>query len=205
MVAARELVGSGDADSVLGLSRPLVGPHRPAVEDNEPPAGKPTTLGDDDSFRPLLGHLNFRREGVGSILQGRSRSFGNPDRSLVIIEYLAASRQAGFLKDCFECRLGAEVHGQDIVPSRFGPPEILELAELLRVLLRQVFGLGEIFLDVVELPREALRDQALRFGLPGEDEGAGAGEPAVVIDPAIAEHLEVLGLPAALALGSSQV
>ena len=67
----------------------------------------------------------------------------------------------------------------------------LQLGELLRVLGRQVVRQTEVFLRVEELPLVFLKRRK-RFGSPGRlvDD---AREPAVVVDGAIAKHLEVLG------------
>ena len=90
------------------------------------------------------------------------------------------------------------VERQHIVLLRLQIEEGLHLLELLRHLGGQVVGLGGILLDVVELPvvpgDHIRRRGAAQF--PRERRRGRARHPSVVIDGAVAEHLEILrGVP----------
>ena len=63
------------------------------------------------------------------------------------------------------------------------------------ILSREILRLGEIGRDVVQLPVVTGDDVGRRLGaqLPGDGHGRGGRHPAVVINGAVAEHLEILG------------
>ena len=56
-----------------------------------------------------------------------------------------------------------------------------------------VVRLGEILRNIVESPLEIVR-AAVGGSLPGQAARGGAGDPAVVIHTAVADHFEVLRL-----------
>ena len=85
----------------------------------------------------------------------------------------------------------AVVERQHVVLGRFVVPELLELGELLRHLRRQVVRLAPVRVGVVELP-DVLVETGQFFGREPRCRVAGHGRPAVVVDAAVAEHLEVL-------------
>ena len=84
------------------------------------------------------------------------------------------------------------VDGQHVVARRLDEPEALQLAELLRHLLGEVLRLAPVLVGVVELPDVIVERRGLflrpRVGVPRHR------GPALVIDAAVAEHLEVLRL-----------
>jgi hypothetical protein len=94
------------------------------------------------------------------------------------------------------------VKRQHVVLGRLDQPEALELMQLVGMLGRQVPGLAPVAGGVVQLPAVVvergclLPDQDPRGLVPG-DRG-----PALVVDAAVAEHLEVLGLVPVRLLGA---
>ena len=94
---------------------------------------------------------------------------------------------------------GPVIEGQHGVLDRFLQEEVLQLLELLRVLRGQVVRQAEVRPGVVQLPRVVFeRRPGLEFPRRPVD---GAGQPAVVVDGAVAEDLEVLGRVPARRLG----
>ena len=91
-------------------------------------------------------------------------------------------------------REGRVVERQHVVLLRLQIEEVLHLLELLRHLGGQVVELGGVFLDVVELPLVPGNHIRRRTGteLPRKSCRGRDRHPALVIDGAIAEHLEVL-------------
>ena len=89
----------------------------------------------------------------------------------------------------------AVVQRQHLVAGRFDQELPLQLGQLVRHLRGQVVGLGPVGIGVVELPDVVVEGGRLRRELPG-DGVAGDRRPAVDVDAAVAEHLEVLdGVP----------
>ena len=86
------------------------------------------------------------------------------------------------------------VERQHVVLLRLGIEEVLHLLELTRHLGRQVVVLGGVLLDVIKLPIVAGDHIRRRLGaqLPRQGHRRRRRHPTVVIDGAIAEHLEVL-------------
>ena len=84
------------------------------------------------------------------------------------------------------------VQRQHAVLRRLDQEEPLQLGKLLRVLLRQILRLGPIGVGVVQLP-EVFVEPALVGAEPGYAVPRHR-RPSLVIDAAIAEHLEVLRL-----------
>jgi arylsulfatase len=91
-------------------------------------------------------------------------------------------------------------HVIDIVPTILDvlglrEEQCLHLLEFVGVLRSEVVGLREVRTDVVELPLVLLdRRQRLRADEPWRLWRRRGGVPAVVVDAAVREHLEVLGL-----------
>ena len=192
MVAGRQLACTGHADAVVRLLGVLVRPDRLAIEHHKAPTGEPAPLRDDDARPRLRGTLSFGCDRVGRVLDSRRCALGDSHGALPIDKMLAPAREARPLEDGFYRRLRAEVQGQCVVASSLRPPQLLHCLELRRLRLGKVMALGEIFRQVVKLPVEALGGDSFGLRLPGEDERRSRGHPAVVIDAAIAEHLEQL-------------
>ena len=83
------------------------------------------------------------------------------------------------------------VQRQDVVLLRFVEEELLQFLELVRIFRRDVLRLAEIFVGVVQLPLilGELGQGRQRFPRDAVPRHRG---PAVMVDPAIAEHFEVL-------------
>ena len=88
----------------------------------------------------------------------------------------------------------AVVQGQHVVLDRLDQPQPLQFVQLLRILLRQILRLGPVGGGVVQLPDVVVEGRQL--DVPGQPRRAvpGDGRPALVVDAAVACHLEVLCL-----------
>src|SRR5262249_15653278 len=74
------------------------------------------------------------------------------------------------------------------------PEQVLQFFQFSRVLRGQVVCFAEVLRDVKELP--FVLGEVIAAGvLPWEPAMPGYGDPAIMIERAIAEHLEVLGMP----------
>jgi len=91
------------------------------------------------------------------------------------------------------------VEREHVVANRFRDEHVLQLFELLRILRREVVGLTEIVGDVVKLP--AILVERREWNIQPWDRVAGRGDPTVVIDRAVAEHLEILRRAAVFRFG----
>jgi hypothetical protein len=117
---------------------------------------------------------------------------GKRDLSRIVGEGLAISSEAGAARELGVEALGdTPVHRQDVVFSGLRPPQVLQLAKLLRILGRKIIGLREVLPDVVELPLLLVGIETGAHRLP-RHERKGRGHPAVVIEAAIGPHFEVL-------------
>jgi hypothetical protein len=82
------------------------------------------------------------------------------------------------------------VQRQDVILGRLDEPQTLQLVELLRFLFGEVPGLGPILATVVQFPDVIVEGE---HWLEEERCGmAGHCAPTLMVDAAIAEHLEVL-------------
>jgi hypothetical protein len=91
---------------------------------------------------------------------------------------------------------GAVIKGQDVVLDCLDEPEALQVAEALRVLRSDVVDLGPVRRRVVQLPHVVVEGPQVRYRELPRDAVARHGCPPLVVDPAVAEHLEVLRLAA---------
>ena len=87
----------------------------------------------------------------------------------------------------------AVIQWQHVVFGGFDQPKALQLLELLWLFLGQIAGLTPIVIGVIELPNVVIEGGKLNgAGFPGGSVACNRG-PALVIDAAVANHLEVLG------------
>src|SRR5262249_49906365 len=89
---------------------------------------------------------------------------------------------------------------QHVVLCGLNPEEILQLAQLLRLPGGEVVGLTEILVDFVKLPSNAVHIVSRELEFPGNSSAEGGGDPAIVVDGPVAEHLEILRRVATLGL-----
>ena len=71
----------------------------------------------------------------------------------------------------------APVERQDVVARRLGPPQILQLPQLVGLCRGEVVGLREILVDVVQLPLRLVESKPLRSGCQGTKESEEAIQP----------------------------
>ncbi len=88
---------------------------------------------------------------------------------------------------------GPPVERKHIVLRGLHPPQVLQLAQLVRMLRGEVVRLREVLVDLVEFPGRLVGIELGAIGVPGHERRA-RGHPAVVIEAAVAAQLEVLGL-----------
>ena len=95
------------------------------------------------------------------------------------------------------------VERQHVVLLRLGVEEVLHLLELIRHLGGEVIVLGRVLLNVIKLPIVPGDHVRGRLGaqLPRESHRCRRRQPPVVIDGAIAKHLEVLRRVPGLGVG----
>ena len=87
----------------------------------------------------------------------------------------------------------AVIQWQNVVFGGLDQPKSLQLLELLWLFLSQIAGLTPVVIGVIELPNVVIEGGELNgAGFPG---GAVTGDsgPALVINTAVANHLEILG------------
>ena len=165
---------------------------RRAVLHVQAPAAKPSALRHNDTVHRFVAGLDlgndFKRRvlDVDEIVLEQAIHALVEGQALTPEHQVRPSRQLGV-----EQFLPPVVEGQHLVLDRLADEDLLELREDIGMLLCEVGGHAEVFLDVVQLP--------CVLGKPVLDlspwlEVHGAGEPAVEVDTTVAEHLEVLDL-----------
>jgi hypothetical protein len=85
----------------------------------------------------------------------------------------------------------AVVEGQHVVLGCLRHEAVLQIAQLLRLRGRQIVGLREVLVNVVELPPVLVEARAAGRQ-PRQPAVQASGDPPVVIERPVAEHLEVL-------------
>ena len=164
------------------LSLPFVGVDGPAAEVG--------ALGDDHPLRVLVRKRDVGGDRVRLVLDVDDvvlahRHTGEEDLGVALDQRRAAGR-GGDHPLC-----AAVVQRQDVVAGRLDQPLPLQLGQLVGHLRGQVVRLGPVGIGVVQLPDVVIEGGRFRRQLP-RDGVAGDRRPAVVVDAAVAEHLEVL-------------
>ena len=176
------------------------------VVDPQPEAADEVGVGDDDALGTSVRHVQLRLDSV------RPPDDAGDHAALHVLD-VPGERVAG---DRGQRRQDAEEDAQSAEqrqrPVALGllPPQLLQFLELVGVLCRQVPGLREVVGQVVQLPHVLLRVvhpgsellERLRREVPGSLVQPRTRPPAILVDGAAAEHLEVLhGVP----LGSLRI
>ena len=159
-------------------------------------AAEAPALGDDHAFGAAFGDRNLCGDGVRlvqDVWRRAARHVGNRAR---IDELGAPGGQAGLWRVPAGQR--RVVERQHVVLRRFEVEDVLQLPELVGHGRRQVVVLGGIVHYVVELPLvpgDHVR-RLLAAELPRQRHRRRRRNPALVVNRAVAEHLEVLrGMP----------
>jgi hypothetical protein len=151
-------------------------------------------LRSDDTVGPLVSDGHFGGDGVRLVLHVQHGVLGHPGHAAE--EHLGGA--LGQFRTTGDFRVESLdppiVQRQHVVLHGFDEEEALELGEFFGVLGGQVMGLGPVVVNVVELPHIVVEGGESGPEQPG-DGVAGHRHPAFVVHPAIADHLEVLGLP----------
>ena len=188
--AGLERFGSGDAGALEPEEIVIVGGD--AVLDVERPSAEAAALGEDRAVGAGFGHFDFRGDGFGFVFHVDEggfhhalHAFGEGERGAGTHEVRPADQRA------VEPLEHAVVDGQDMVFFRFGEKHRLQFLEFFRVRGGEIVGTTEVIAGIIQLP-EIRFERAAWLGLPGglvDD----AGEPAVVVNRAVAGDFEVLG------------
>ena len=158
------------------------------------PAAEVGALGDDHALGILLGKRDVGGDGIGLVLDVDDvvlahRHAGEEDLGIPLDQRRATGHGGN------HALRAAVVQRQDVVAGRFDQELPLQLGQLVGHLRGQVVGLRPVGVGVVQLPDVVVEGGRFRRQLPG-DGVAGHRRPAVVVDAAVAEHLEVLdGVP----------
>ena len=155
------------------------------------PACKSAALRDDHAFATVIGELDPGRHRVRLVLQVDDRVLGqstHPGEEPL----LASADERGPACDrgveAFDC---AVIEREDAVLRCLEEEEPLHVVQPIGILRREIASLGPVGRRVVELPDVVVE----RHHLAGDDPGRavlGDRGPALVVDPAVADHLEVL-------------
>ena len=160
----------------------------------ETPAADVAPLRDDDSFGARLGHLDHSSHGVGLVLDVDDRVLRQASHAAKqdLRVSLDQHRPPGHIRvDAFGDPV---IERQHVVARRLDQPQALQLVEFFRHLFRQVICLAPVFIGVVELPVVVVEGHGL---FAHQDPGSFVLRhrgPALVVDAAVAEHLEILCL-----------
>ena len=114
-----------------------------------------------------------------------------PANSSCELPLISAGRPARVGVDAFDLSV---IERQHVVLDRFDQPKPLQLMQFVRILLGEILGLRPVGVAVVEFPDVVVEG---RHGLPAHlprRAVLGHRAPALVVNAAVAEHLEVLGL-----------
>ena len=134
----------------------VVDERRLAVAQVEAVAALEAAMGDDHALGLAVGHLDVGRDRPRLVAaSAATRASGSADRardsrSNVLRPPIRLGRP---ISSAFMPIGVAPVERQHVVLGRLDPPQVLQLAQLLRVLRGEVVRLREVLVDVVELPR----------------------------------------------------
>ena len=176
----------------------------PVLDEERVPTGPPA-VGQQHTLRPAVGDDDVGGDAPRPVVG--LRGGGERHRRPAGVEHELLTRAGdGRLLDGQPVE-HVTVEGQDLVLLGLGPPPVDELGELVGVLGGHVAGLGPVLGEVVELPPVSLEGGQAVGGDRGAEPQAplgGLGEaragpradraPPVVVDRAVAHHLEVLGV-----------
>ena len=160
----------------------------------EAPAAEPAALRDDHALGALGRHFEIGGDrerlvlDVDDAVLGQTAHAGE-QQLRVALDQLGPAGQIGV--DALDLPV---VERQHVVLDRFDQPQPLQLVQLLRHLLRQVVGLRPVLAAVVELPHVVVERRHLLAAHHPRRAVLGHRAPALVVDAAVAEHLEVLRL-----------
>jgi hypothetical protein len=94
------------------------------------------------------------------------------------------------------------VEWENTVLFRLDPEVILQLFQLLRILGRDIVRLAEVVGKVKKFPFIVIEvSRGPTCGYPGEASVTGGGDPAIFVERAVSEHLEVLDVARARRFG----
>lgn len=165
---------------------------RLAIAEIQAVAADQPALGHDHPVGTAIGHVDVGGERPGLVQDTWRGVGGQPDLARVVGE---GRRVAGQHRPAHG--LGVQplhrpaIERQHVVARRLGPPEILKLAQLLRILGRDVMRLRKVLFAILEFPHLRVGMEFAADRNPGR-EGRCRGHPAILMHAAVAEQLEVL-------------
>ena len=197
-LAGREPLGA--VDGVLLQPDEVIGVGGPAVLHVQAPAAEAAALGENHAVGGAGGNLDVRGDRHRLVLDVDEGVLHHPGHALVDGQRLAPGHQVRpSRRGGVEALDRAVVNRQHAVALGFLHEQRLQFLELGGVRGGEVGGLAEVLVDVVELPH-VLGELVARLRLPRRLVHGG-GDPAVAVDGAVAEHLEVLRLVPVRRLG----
>ena len=188
--------GIGVADSTHEVleAAPVVAVLELAVLGIEAPAADVRALGDDHALGALFRHLDLGGDGVRLVLDAQDAVLRQAPH--------AAEEDLGLALDQYRPAGGVGIHllhhpvvdRQHLVARRLDQPQPLQIVELFRHLLGEILRLAPVLGRVVELPDIVVEGRGFRRSRSPGRPVLGHRGPALVVDAAVAEHLEVLRL-----------
>ncbi len=156
-------------------------------------SARDTTQRDNHALCSGGRHLELRGQGIGLVLKREHRETWNARHRTKDNLTVAADQIRT------PCDLGVRTFGESIVERQhvvlhgFDQPELLQLVQDVWMLLGQILRLRPVLRRVVQLPDIVVECDRLDLPCLPRCAVLGDGRPALVVDAAIAEHLEVLG------------
>lgn len=173
--------------------------HWLAVEQVQAPAVEALALRGDEAVRAASGNLHVGTDLERLVLEVRCGAFRDARHAVEVGKDAAPARQAGANADVEAFDL-AVVEREYVVLGGLNPKQVLQFTELIRLLVGKVHSFAEVLGDIVEFPLIGIDTGRLAHD-PWRDGRGGGRDPAIVVDRAVHEHLEILGVVRGRRLG----
>src|SRR5882672_5940761 len=183
-----KLVGRSDSVTINAYS--VVVKHRLPLEQIQAPPVEAPALCREDAYRAAGRYLHVGTDFERLVQNARRASFGYTCHAGVVAEHGPAPSQAGPIVDVHAFDF-AVVQRQYVVLRRLDPELLLQLAKFPRLLGCKIVGLAEVLRDVVEFPFVIVHVDRLPNG-PRCERWRRRCNPAIAVEGAIGEHLEIL-------------
>src|SRR6185437_1381605 len=179
------------SDDIVALQRkPVVVIAKSVVQDEKTPAGGVSSDAYKDPFCALPRDFGNDVNGVIDVDRPGGAPFRQAPHPGKERDLVAAGKKAGAQCAVHSLREPV-VEWEHVISSRFNKKALLQLAQLFRMAGREIFGLAEVFLDVIELPAIVGKVRGPP-GYPGQPSMAATGNPSLIVNGSIAKHFEIL-------------
>src|SRR6185312_2685084 len=169
---------------------------QPAALDEEAPAGSVPPETDQHPFCAGSRDLRDDIDDVIDVHELGGAGFGQSPHPRIQPDQPPSGEEARTQRRIHPLREPV-VEGQHVVASRLYQEQLLQRAQPVRMTHREVHGLAEILLDVVELPAVLGEIGSAPSG-PWQTSMPTACDPSLLVDRSVAEHFEVLSRARAL-------